>query len=111
MLRRLWGEVETIASVAERFNVARGWLNVLVQQTCTYANQLIRFVNVRRRASPPPPLKRRPLSGCASALGVSPAVARLARASKHVLQKRDHAAARNRLRQALARSAALRRRL
>ncbi|KAI6171707.1 hypothetical protein M3Y98_00892100 [Aphelenchoides besseyi] len=42
MLQRLWS-TQSIAEIAERFNVSRGWLNNIVQLSCSHASQLVRF--------------------------------------------------------------------
>ncbi|KAI6195696.1 hypothetical protein M3Y94_01018000 [Aphelenchoides besseyi] len=42
MLHKLWS-TQSIANTAERFAVSRGWLNNIVQLSCSQASQLVRF--------------------------------------------------------------------
>lgn len=46
MLHRLWKQ-ETLSVVAERFNVSRGWLQNVLQATCSQASSIARFAEVK----------------------------------------------------------------
>lgn len=46
MLHRLWKQ-ETFFDVAERFHVSRGWLQNVLQATCSQASSIGRFAEVK----------------------------------------------------------------
>lgn len=46
MLHRLWNQ-ETFSAVAERFRVSRGWLQNVLQATCSQASSIARFAEVK----------------------------------------------------------------